>query len=342
MGRSDMARPTINDISRLAGVSPTAVSFALNARPGVSQATRDRVLEVADQLGWKRNVAAIALSAGRAQAIGLVIARPTSSFTGERFYMQLIAGIERILTAHSHSLVLLFAESADEELATYRRWHSERRVDGVLLTDPHIGDARAAMLDEEGLPYVYLGAQTGMDLPGVMVDDAAAMRRLVDHFAELGHRRLAHVPGDVHLLHTQRRLDEFGRRCTELGIVACHVAATDYTEAAGRAATAALLALAEPPTGITYDNEVLTMGGLAAIASAGATVPGDVAIASFEDSPMCRVVQPPITALTRDPAQLGADATELLLEVVAGAAPRQLVEPTMALEVRESTAAPRV
>ena len=332
-----MARPTIKDISRLAGVSPTAVSFALNDRPGVSEATRARVEQVAKELGWKRSVAAAALSAGKAQAIGLVIARPTSTFTGERFYMHLIAGIEGVLTERSLSLVLMFAETPEEELAAYRRWHSEVRVDGVLLTDPRHDDARAVLLDELGLPYVYLGAQADSGLPGILVDDALAMRNMVDHFAAQGHRRLAHVAGPAELLHTQRRIAEFERRCAELGLDICQGEVTDYTEAAGRAATCQLLSEDRPPTGILYDNEVLTMGGLAALSAARVRVPDDVAIASFEDSPMCRVVQPPITALVREPARLGTDAAEMLLGLIGGSEPTQLIEPGMVLDVRLST-----
>ncbi|HJE52500.1 MAG TPA: substrate-binding domain-containing protein [Tessaracoccus flavescens] len=146
---------------------------------------------------------------------------------------------------------------------------------------------------------------------------------------------MAHVPGRAELVHTVRRSEEFVRRCTELDIEICPVHATDYTEAAGRAATADLLSLDRQPTGIIYDNEVLTMGGLAALAAAG--VRGSIAIASFEDSPLCRIVQPSVTAFTRDPLVMGAEATELLLEAIGGAAPRQILEPTMELVVREST-----
>lgn len=332
-----MARPTIKDISRIAGVSPTAVSFALNDRPGVSDATRARIEQVARELGWQRSVAAAALSAGRAQAIGLIIARPTSSFTGERFFMFLLAGIEQVLTSRSLALVLQFVDTPEQELEAYRQWHFECRVDGVVLIDPRADDPRPAMLQELGLPAVFLGAQRETELPGVRVDDASAMRMLVDHLHEQGHQRLAHVPGTADLVHTQERVAAFAARCGELGIEVCPVEATDYTEAAGRAATRGLLSLPTPPTGIVYDNEVLTLGGLTAIASLGVKVPDEVAVASFEDSPLCRMVQPSVTALKRDPSELGAHATKLLLDVLDGKDSSGVVEPSPRLEVRGST-----
>lgn len=330
-------RPTIRDIAKAAGVSPGAASFALNDRAGVSEATRARIKRIADELGWTPNVAAVALSARKARAVGLVIARPEESFTGERFFMQLIAGVERVLSARSQNLVLKFATGIEEELDAYRQWWAEHRVDGVIVTDPRDDDPRPAALAELSMPAVVVGSQSESSLPRIRVDDGQAMERLVDHFADLGHRRLAHVSGSPDLIHTQRRRSAFERRCAERGVVALPPASTDFSEEAGRAATHLLVSAAEPPTGIIFDNEVLTFGGLVAIVQASLAVPGDVAIASFEDTPMCRIVRPQITALTRDPAEMGDHAASLLLDLIEGLPATERVEPPMELIVRGST-----
>lgn len=332
-----MNRPTIRDIAREAGVSPGAASFALNDRAGVSEETRERVKRIARELGWTPNVAALALSAKQARAVGLIIARPEESFTGERFFIQLIAGIERVLTATSRSLVLQFATGVEQELATYRQWWAERRVDGVILTDPREDDPRPALLAELGLPGVYVGAQADTSLPRVRVDDGAAMTRLVDHFADLGHKRLAHVSGSPELIHTQRRIAAFRSRCNELGISIAPTDVTDFSEESGRRETAALVESGNRPSGIIYDNEVLMMGGLVSIVEHALGVPQDVAIASFEDTPLCRIVRPQVTALVRDPAELGAHATTLLLDILDGKQVHEFVEPTMELVARGST-----
>lgn len=330
-------RPTIRDIAKAAGISPGAASFALNDRDGVSEETRSKVKRIADEMGWTRNVAAVALSARQARAIGLVIARPEESFTGERFFMQFIAGVERVLSARSRNLVLRFAGSVEEEMDTYRQWWAEHRVDGVIITDPRNDDPRPALLAELGLPGVIVGAQAQAALPTLRVDDGAAMVRLVDHFADLGHRRLAHVSGSPELVHTQRRRAAFERRCAERGVTAIPPSLTDFSEESGRAATRVLISLPEPPTGIIFDNEVLTFGGIVAIAEGSLSIPGQVAIASFEDTPMCRIVRPQITALVRDPAELGHHAAEVLLDVIDGRPVAEAVEPTMELMVRGST-----
>ncbi len=332
-----MSRVTIREVAHAAGVSRGAASFALNDRPGVSEETRRRVKRVAAQLGWTPNVAAVALSVRQARAVGLVIGRPEETFTGERFFMQLIAGIERVLAARSRNLVLKFVGSVEEEMDSYRQWWAERRVDGVIVTDPRADDPRPALLNELGLPGVFAGAQHATSLPRVRVDDGAAMDQLVDHLADQGHARLAHVSGSTDLAHTRRRAEAFADRCRALGIAVVPVPGTDFREESGRAATASLLRMPDRPTGIIFDNEVLMMGGLVAIVGASLAIPSDVAIASFEDSPMCRIIRPQITALSRDPAQLGADATGLLLDILEGRGLDEVVEPTMELELRGST-----
>ncbi|MBB1482928.1 LacI family DNA-binding transcriptional regulator [Tessaracoccus sp. MC1865] len=332
-----MPRPTIKDISRIAGVSPTAVSFALNNRPGVSESTRARVLQVAQEIGWHRSVAAAALSAGRAQAVGMVLPRPTGESTGERFLMHLIAGIEEVLTAHALALVLQFIVSPGEELETYRRWHFERRVDGVILTDPVVDDPRPAILEELTMPAVLIGSLPGNELPNVRVDDAAAMRFIVDHLAVQGHRRITHVPAPPNLIHTLRRSAAFAESCRELGIETPRIETNPGSINAGQAITQQLLMADNPPTAIIYDNEGLMLGGLGAITAMGVRIPDDVAIVSFEDSTLCRVASPPITSLAYDPAGLGAEATTLLLDLLGGEEPREVVVAAPMIQVRGST-----
>lgn len=332
-----MTRPTIRDIAKAAGVSPGAASFALNDRAGVSEETRLRVKRIAHELGWTRNAAAVALSSGQARAVGLVIGRREETFTGERFFMRLIAGIERVLTERSLNLVLRLVDSVEDEMDSYQQWWAERCVDGVIVTDPRMNDPRPALLNELGLPGVFVGAQRITSLPRVRVDDGVAMRRLVDHFADNGHTRLAHVPGSADLVHTRSRIETFASHCRELGIAVVPVTGTDFREETGRAATVDLLRSSTPPSGIIYDSEVLTMGGLLAIAETTLRIPDDLAIASFEDSPICRISRPQITALSRDPAQLGADAAGLLLALLEGQDLDEVVEPAMELEIRGST-----
>src|SRR3954452_3639101 len=123
-------RVTIADIAKRAGLSTSAVSYALNDRPGISQTTRGRVLAIAEELGWYPNSAARSLSVARAHACGLVLARPARTLAFEPFFMEFIAGVESELSARSVALTLQVVENPQDEVAVYRRWWAERRVDG--------------------------------------------------------------------------------------------------------------------------------------------------------------------------------------------------------------------
>src|SRR6478752_4906449 len=114
-----MNRPTINDVASAAGVSKGAVSFALNNRPGISPATRQRILEVARELGWTPSSRARALSVSKALAVGLVLARPPEVLRADAFFPSFISGLEMVLSEREHALLLMVAEHGD--VAIYRR-----------------------------------------------------------------------------------------------------------------------------------------------------------------------------------------------------------------------------
>ncbi|CAM4052371.1 LacI family DNA-binding transcriptional regulator [Nocardiopsis rhodophaea] len=337
-----MRRPTIADIARRAGVSSAAVSFALNGRPGVSEHTRQRILAAADALGWQPNTAARALSAKRAGAVGLAVARPARTLGVEPFFMQLISGIQAELSERANALLFHLVEDVEAEIGLYRRWWAERRVDGVLVVDPRAADPRPAALRSLGMPAVLAGGPDPEGiLPGVWIDDARAMARIVAHLRELGHQRVAHVSGPSGLLHTERRSAAF-QAATRRGATGTAPTAvtTDFSETEGARATRSLLAAADHPTAIVYDNDVMAVAGMSAARQAGVAVPADVSIVAWEDSTLCRVTHPTLTTLSRDASRFGATAAGRLLDLLDGEPPTDVEFDVPELIVRESTAPP--
>lgn len=337
-----MKRPTIADVARRAGVTKAAVSFALNGQPGVSAATRQRILRIAAEVGWQRNSAARALSDGRAGAFGLVIDRPARTLGIEPFFMELISGIQDELSRDHVALLFTVAQDQEAEAGLYRTWWAQRRVDGVFLVDLQVDDGRVALLEGLGLPTVVVGSPRGAGgLPAVWTDDEQGARAAVEHFVALGHRRLARVTGMPHFWHTKIRSDAFGAAARELGVAATFVEADDTSEH-GADATRELLRAAAPPTAILYDNDVMALAGLNAAQRAGRRVPADVSLMAWDDSPLCELVHPSITALRRDVPAYGAHAARALLDLSRGGSPGDRREEPAALVVRGSTAVPPV
>ncbi|MFH9226279.1 LacI family DNA-binding transcriptional regulator [Streptomyces lydicus] len=355
-------RPTIKDIARRAGVSESAVSFALNDRPGVSQDTRARVRRVAEELGWQANSAARALSGERAGALGLVLARPAQTLGVESFFLQLVSGIQEVLSARKIALLFQVVEDLGTECALYRRWWAERRVDGVLVVDPRTEDPRPELLTALGLPAVVIGgpaapaavaphpdaaapavpppaAAAQPSLATVWADDAKAMARILDHLYGLGHRRIVHVAGLPGLAHTERRIRSLRTEAARRGLDARHVRSvtTDYSDAEGAEATRRLLDDARPPTAIIYDNDVMAVAGTAVAAGRGIPVPAALSIVAWDDSALCRVTHPRLTALVRDTPGFGRLAAQELLAVLDGGPHRTVQGELPHLEAREST-----
>ena len=155
-------RPTIDDVARRAGVSSAAVSFAMNGRRGVGEATRARILKAAAELGWSPSAPARALGRGRAGAIGLLLARPVETLEVDPFFLRFLAGIERALASTDHALLLRVLDSdgpVDPE--AYARLAAQGRVDGFLLSDVELEDPRIDVLAKAGLPAVVAGRPAG-------------------------------------------------------------------------------------------------------------------------------------------------------------------------------------
>ena len=313
-------RTTISDIAKRAGVSKGAVSYALNGRPGVSDETRARIVRIAEELGWYPNRAARALSAARAHACGLVLARPAQTLALEPFYMEFIAGVESELSSHSVALTLQLVRDVQEEIEVYRRWWGERRVDGVLMVDLRHDDPRVTEITRLGLPAVVVGGpvENGA-IPGVFHDEATPVADVVRYLAALGHERIGRVAGVSTFVHTSKRTDAFLAAAAERGVTPT-VIETDYSPESSARATRRLLSEPEAtrPTAIVYDSDVLAVTGLGVAHEMGFAVPDEVSIVSWDDSLISQVVHPPLTAVTRDIEAYGALASRTLLAVVDG------------------------
>ncbi|MFY1700827.1 LacI family DNA-binding transcriptional regulator [Micromonospora sp. WMMA1923] len=337
-----MKRPTIADVARRAGVSKGAVSYALNGQPGVSEATRQRILAIATEIGFSPSSAARALSGATAEAVGMALCRPARTLGIEPFFMELISGVEAELSARSYALTLQVVADPDAEIAVYRRWWAERRVDGVLVCDLRTDDRRVPALRKLQLPAVVIGGPgyTG-GLAHVWSDDAAALVETVEYLVALGHRRIARVGGLPSLLHTRTRTEAFEQVCRRLGLTDAATVSSDYTGEEGARATRRLLSSATRPTAVIYDNDVMAIAGLSVAQEMGLAVPADVSIVAWDDSPLCKLVHPPLTALGRDIPALGAYAARQLLAVIAGRPGTGVQDETARLTPRGSTAPPR-
>ena len=311
-------RVTIRDVAARAGVSAGAVSLALNDRPGVSEATRRRIVDAARELGWSPSLAARSLagSAGL-HTVGMVVTRTAAAVGLGPLHMALIGGIESVLAVRPCSLLLHVASDPDAEIALYRQWWQSGRVNGSVLLGVSADDPRIGAVTRLGMPVVAVAppALAG-SFPAVWSDDAAATAEAVRYLAVLGHRRIAHVSGPAGLGQSIVRTRAFAAAAAELPLDAARSIATDLSAHEGAAVTRALLAGPDRPTAILYDNDLMAVAGLAAAAELGLRVPADVSLVAWDDSDLCRITRPALSALSHDPFAFGAQVGHCLLRLL--------------------------
>jgi DNA-binding LacI/PurR family transcriptional regulator len=335
-----MARVTIREIARRAGVSKGAVSYALNGQPGVSEETRARVLKVAEELEWVPNPVARQLSVARSETFGLILARPAQTLSEEPFYMAFVGGLEGVLSERSYALALRTVPGTDEELAAYRKWSREKRVDGVVVVDIKADDPRIPLLKELGLPTVLVGDPSLSEgLTCVWTDSTTAMTEAVDHVASLGHQRIARVAGPPDHGHVWIRDQAFAAASRRTGL-SVEIVHTDFSGDQGASATRQLMSSATPPTAIIYDNDLMAVAGLSTLGNLGVRCPEDVTLIAWDDSALCRITHPTLTAMSHNVVGYGAEVATRLFELLEGAEPAAHLYSTPKLQVRQSSGPP--
>jgi DNA-binding LacI/PurR family transcriptional regulator len=331
-----IARPahtnvTSIDVARRAGVSQSTVSlvFSGKGQGRVSEATQELVRRCARELGYRPNVAAQALRLGSSRAVALLVPDITNPF-----FSRVLRGAQRAAQAAGYTVALV-------DTGNDRRWEEQSfealragPVDGYLLFE--VSPPEALGPDEN----VVLVEAEAPRRPSVRFDAEGGAAAGFAHLVDLGHRRIGHLAADFdaptfHLREAARRrvLGEAGldpdtqpRAMTAIGI-------DDARDAAGAL-------LADRPTAVFCDDDLIAAGLYLAARERGLRIPGDVSVVGFDDMDFARVLDPPLTTVALDAELLGASAFELLEARMTGRGTRRRVVLPAELLVRESTGAP--
>jgi len=315
-------RVTSRDVAERAGVSRTTVSFVLNDAPGVniSAETRTRVLQAAKELGYVPNAAARSLASRRTHTLGLVLVRNQSHIAGDAFLPQVIHGLAESTRQAGFHLILEPVEDISHPDA-YIHLVRSKQIDGIVLSGPRSDDKQLRALVDEGFPLVLLGQLPGNSACFVDVDNRSAAHQAVEHLIHLGHQRIGcitnapqeytggadRLAGYRDALQTaglpfEERLVRFGNFVAESGYQAAH----------------SLLREVLAPTALFVASDVLAFGAMAAIRERGLTIPDDIALVGFDDVPLARYVDPPLTTVRLPAAELGHQAGQMLISLIQG------------------------
>jgi LacI family transcriptional regulator len=326
-----MAR--IKDVAAHAGVSAATVSRVLNDNPSVTEDTRNRVYAAMTALNYVPNAVARSLRTEATKTLGLIIGDILNPF-----FTELARAVEDEAREAGYTVVIGNADERADQQDHYVRTLLEQRVDGLLICPT----AEITPLIEEvtrgDRPLVFLDRTLpGMDVPSVRADGTQAIRQLIGHLRDLGHRRIAFISGPGTLSTGRERTEAFLMAAAENGleIPEEYIQMGDFRAGSGQVLTSTLLDLPEPPEVIFLGDNLMALGALDEIRLRGLRIPNDIALASFDDVPWFAHIHPPITAISQPTAELGRRAVRVILDSLHGKPAESVVLPAV-LVVRES------
>ena len=322
-------RPTLDQVAAHAGVGRGTVSRVINGSSQVSVAAREAVKRAIDELGYVPNRAARALVTRRTDSVALVVSESQERVFGEPFFAGIVRGISSVLAETHLQLWLAMAQSPADRLRLEHHLTSQY-VDGVMLLSLHDADPLPVLLEQRALPTVLGGRPAHMVHPDIAeesyasyvdADNQGGARTAVAHLLAGGRRRVAALAGPQDMAAGVARLDGYRDALREAGIGLDErlVEYGDFSEASGEAALRRVLTRCPDLDAVFAASDLMAVGAMRALRELGRRIPQDTAVVGFEDAPIARQTDPPLTTVHQPVEEMGRQMARLLIARMAGA-----------------------
>lgn len=325
----------LQDVARAAGVSPATASRALHRPDLVALRTRERVEQVALELGYRPNVLARGLRTRGSRTIGLIVTDILNPF-----HATLAKGVQDAAEAQGYT-VLMF--NSDEQPGKERRaletLHGHLPMGLIVVPTARTRENLSVV---SGLPTIELDRASGLKgAHTVMVDNVAGAREAVTHLTGLGHRRVGMIVGNQDVSTARERLQGYceALETAQVPYLEELVLPGDHREQGGRLAALRLLSGRERPTALFVGNNEMTVGAVLAARELGLNIPGDLSVVGFDDSRWAQTMSPALSVVSQPTYELGQLACQHLLSLIAGQPCVDSVRLPTRMIYRQSTAA---
>lgn len=337
----ESGRVTINDIARMAGVSKKTVSRVLNEHPLVNEETRKRIKQIIAEHQYRPDPQARGLALRRSFLIALAYDNPSPQYVVN---MQL--GILDTFEDTDYQLVLHPVDRNSDTYIDRLKWFVESHRPAGIIMPPSVSEdsAVADLLNELNCPYIRIASVVLDELPRmVRTHDAAGAAQAARHLASLGHTKIAHIHGPKSFRSAHERMNGFILGLSEFSLELKPELTVEagYTFDSGELAANQLLSGRVRPTAIFAGNDEMAIGVYAAARKAGLTIPEDLSVVGFDDTPMAGRITPGLTTVRLPIRDMGREAAKLLLRKLAGAEKPNISEFHHEIVLRDSTAKPR-
>lgn len=316
-----MKRPTISDVAREAGVSPTSVSFAFNQPTRISDGTRERIIATAETLGYSPDPVARSMSIGRTGTIGVLVPQPLPEVVHNPYFSEFLAGVAEAAEDGDLPIMLVGPRQGSIERAVYGA-----AVDGLLTVGLEPFRPTIQVLTARRLPYVMVDSEPVDGIACVNADDESGAEAAMKHVLDAGHRQIGILgiespePG-----HWESYVGTLGRRVAgyrnaleaaglsldDVALVECPV-----SEAGGRNGLRQLMDSPDPPSAVVSMSDLIALGALAEARITDIEVPRDLSIVGYDDIPEAHWSDPPLTTVRQPSSEKGKVAAELLIGLI--------------------------
>ena len=329
--------PSIKDIARLANVSHSTVSRALQNSGLVRAETAERIRQIARESGYRASAVARGLVMKKTLTIGVVVTTIADPFVAE-----VVSGIEDVADDHGYSVFLAQSNADPQREQNVVQSFAERRVDGILITSSRVGAMYLARLSQMMVPIVLINNQhPGTFTHSVMIENVEASRKATEYLIGLSHCRIAYLGDQFGYQSDTERFTGYRQALEHAGLrfLPELVVHGDGKAEGGAQAMQKLLALGDRPTAVFCYNDMSAFGALRTIHRGGLRVPEDISVVGFDDLFVALYTRPALTTVRQPMRQMGVLAMESLLKLMSGEQSAQSIKVPAELIVRESTAA---
>ncbi len=322
----------ITDVARAAETSPATVSRVLNGTGGVSPDLKARVLKAASMLGYVPCGSARALRRQHTSVWAAIV-----SDIENPFFTAVVRGIEDVARQAHHRLVLCNSDEDLEREAAYIDVAIAERMSGVVIAVASDKESNVAPLIAQHVPIVAVDRSAGRDVDAVVVDNRLGAEEATRHLIDFGSRRVACITGPARVNTANERLEGYRRAIAAAGMTVDEdlIQRADFKESGGHQAALSLLTSRNPPDALFIANNPMAAGALRAMRELGLSIPKDVALVAFDDSPWTTLTSPQLSVVAQPAYEIGRVAAELL--ATAGNRSARTIVLSPRLIVRESS-----
>ena len=316
-------KPTIKDIARVARVSPTAVSMALNDRPRISPETRKRILRIAKELNYQPNFVARSLVMKRSHTLGVIITTIMNPF-----YPELAKGIEDKALELGYTIILC---STNYDLKLERYYINVLRskgVDGIIFSSVEVDDPNIKPLIDERFPFILVNRRIhnrflDRKVDYIVLDNVSGGYMAMEHLYRLGHRRIGIIAGGMNISTAVERTEGAKKLLKDCGLKFDPnlMVESQFSKESAYSATKKFLSMEPPLTAIFAENDYMALGCREAILDAGLKIPEEMALVGFDDIVAAALKGIEITTVSQKKYEMGSLAVKILIDKIKNGTP---------------------